>query len=125
MSDEQRDALWDRLYNMNGLGLADYMNQLYPFTDPSMRWRGSRDGEELLAWCSHGIAFSWNSWHIWREKISYYFDDICDALGEGVDDERFCDITIFYLVRVVFSRMLEFFDGEIEPVDIACKLILM
>ncbi len=124
MSDERRGALWDRLYNMDGIGLADYMNQLYPFTDSSMQWRGSQHGESLFVWCSDGIAFSWSSWHIWREKVSYFFDGFCDAIGE-VDDERFCDIAVFYLARILFAKVFEFFEGEIETVDIQCKLILM
>jgi len=97
MTKDEIERLWREVYLIDGLGLADFLNDLMPGPDGKI-WRASRYGEVLYA--PNGWAFS--RWDKWRENVAYYFDAFTEANNEGpnLSYDEALDVLVFALARI-------------------------
>jgi hypothetical protein len=124
--------LWEEVYHMNGIGLADYLNdwQLYPdilYIDTditSKEWRGSQHGESVYLRVTSGYSISnletFNRWDLWRENVSIYFDGfIREAFNLDVPIDKLAPVFVFKIVRVSLGLT-----ADVEPPHPACNDIM-
>ncbi len=103
MSPKRKEKLWDRLYHMDGFGIADYLNEFFQI--PGAHWRATQHGEYAFLAGAHGEIIRFDRLDLWRENVSYYFDGMCDATP-CLRDETFCDVFVFKVCRIMLSRLL-------------------
>lgn len=117
MNKKQEDTLWDEIYNLDGFGLMDYLNEFHEtdrydctrygekvFADAIVEWYD----EECLDYDIIEPSFEFNRWSEWRYECSYYFNgllaavkDMNSGLPEPLSFDEIRDILVFGICRVM------------------------
>jgi hypothetical protein len=100
MNPRRKERLWERLYHMDGFGLADYLNEFIRVV--GAQWRATQHGEYVFLEGVDGEIIRFGRWDLWRENVSYYFEGMC-AATPYLRDEIFCDVFVFKLCRMMLS----------------------
>jgi hypothetical protein len=91
-----QDYIWEVVYDMDGVGLADFLND-FSKTD---RYLSSQHGEKV--WNEYGFEFS--AWSSWRQEVSYYFGGFFDAIEElqiNLSEDNVIEILVFAVCSVL------------------------
>ena len=106
-----KEYIWDVVYDMNGIGLSEFLND---FTNSTL-FHSTRYGEQIYI---QGECYSTNSffsgWLKWRAECSYYFNGLVDAIeetGEDFTDDEVIEILVFGICRTLGL----FYDVPNEP----------
>lgn len=88
------DYIWNVVYNVDGMGLADYLNDFYN-TD---KYESSFHGE--YTYTEEGFKFS--QWSKWQDKVSYYFAVFFDIINDNennFEEQNIIDCLVFIVCR--------------------------
>jgi hypothetical protein len=82
LTKELKDDFWHTLYDMNGLGLKDFLEGMVV---EDVEISSSQHGEYLYVHKHHPSSLRrFNCWSRWRELVSLYFSDYFDVMQQLV-----------------------------------------
>lgn len=84
------DNVWECAYNLNGFGLADYLNEF----SQSDIFHSTQHGEKV--YITNGP--SWSEWSSFMHKVSYYFDGLVEAVKNAtfeISEEEVISILVY------------------------------
>jgi hypothetical protein len=106
MKETEEDYVWKVVYNMNGLGLSDWLNEFHNTNEYS----GTQHGEKVYT----EQGFSFDKWPEWRWNCSYYFGGLRDAIEE-LEEKPNTEETIAILVFGICAALNLIDDDAVEP----------
>ena len=92
------DHLYEELYEMDGFGLADYLND---WAAMGYIFKPSQHGEKVLL--DNGEAWYtpiFDRWDLWRREVSYYFNSYCNEM-EFTDEDTFKEVFVWKIATVL------------------------
>lgn len=121
MHRDRETRLWERIYNLDGHGLSDYLNDFFRIKNAC--WKSTQHGEKVYLIDNDGNTFfSWGEWHKWREEVSYYFSGMCDA-AYRLNDENWMNVFVYKLSNIMFQKFIESASFEIHAPKNAGKYL--
>lgn len=103
-----KEYIWKVVYDMDGRGLADWLNE-FENTDV---YESSRYGERVYT--NVWIREIFSEWSKWRWECSYYFNGLLEAIEESelnLTDNQVIEILVFGICRTL--QLIG--DAENEP----------
>lgn len=88
------DKVWERVYNLDGIGLADYLNG---FANTQNEFHSTQHGEKV--YFEEEFSFwDWSSWSKFREQVTYYFAGLMDEIESNkieMTEDQICEILVY------------------------------
>jgi hypothetical protein len=108
------DHIYEELYEMDGFGLADYLNDWAAdikipddmvVTDVTFEFKASQNGEKVwLQVKDEGYPIEpidiFDRWDLWRQEVSHYFNSYTNEM-EFTNEETFKEVFVWKIACVL------------------------
>ena len=102
------DAVWERVYNMDGFGLSDYLNDF----SNSNEFKSSQHGEKVY-YESDSSNWQWDNFSDFRSQVDYYYNGLIGEIKKNkikLSEDEICAILVY--IAGLNSKLFSFTDND-------------